>query len=145
LALEAANAAEMAKESHFAQAFRALDDVQQRMDIVVQGAGAPDRAAIERARAKVDQAQGEALRALADWAKPLVEKARGTYNEATDHINDDEAGIQQAYAQLYPVLKWKDRLPPDLKQAATTLAQNCRESLNDDEWAEAEALAQGKK
>jgi len=145
LAQEAANAAEMAKESHFGQAFRALDDVQQRMDSLVQGAGAPDQAAIERARAKVDQAQAEALRALADWARPLVERAKGTYTVATDRINDDEEGIERAYAQLYPVLKWKDRLPPDLKQAAITLVQNCRENLNDDEWAEAEALAKGEK
>ena len=145
LAQQAANAVGLANDAKFGQAFRALDDVQEKMQGLAMAAAPQDQPNLEAARARVERSQAEALQVLANWAKGLLDTAQATYRKATHRINDDEEGIERAYAQLYPVLKWKERLPPDLQQAVTTLVQNCRENLNDDEWAQAEALAKGQK
>jgi serine/threonine-protein kinase len=144
-ARDAEAAAAAAQQKDFARAFPLLDDVGARMEALGRTAGPEDHAAVTSAQSRLERSREAALQALAEWAKPLIDKGRNTFLVATDSANDDEEGIMRAYAEVYPVLRWKDRLPPVLRQSAAGLAQECKENLNEEEWEQAEALARGGK
>lgn len=142
---EASAGVEMAKQQDFGRGFEILDGAAKRLDDLAKGTDPADQDTVKSARTRLEAMQDQARQALADWAKPYCDRAQETFRVATDRVNDDEDGIEMAYAQVYPVLRWKERLPIPMKAQVEMLVVECRENLNDKEWAKAEALARGQK
>jgi len=136
--------ARAAEANRFDEAFAGLDDAAERLQRLSASAPPSDGPAVEGARAALSRATASSQQALAAWAKPILDRSIATYTQATEHMNTDEDAIIKAYAEAYPVLRWKERLPADLAKAAADFVEGCRENLNDDEWATAEAAVQGK-
>jgi serine/threonine protein kinase len=125
----------------FDLAFRQLDTFPGRIDALARRAGPADAAALARAKAAAARAQADARERLAVWARPLVDSGTAALAKATAHVNTDEDAIIQAYAATYPAIQWKSKLPQDMASEVDAFVAGCRDELNDDEWAEAQALA----
>lgn len=141
---EATRASALAAAGQFDQAFRALDQATARLVSLRASALLADASALQQAEEAVARSSISCRAALTAWAKPILDKGAAALAEATAHVNTDEDAIIKAYAETYPVLRWKERLPQEVAQAADAFAAGCREELNDDEWAQAEAMAQGR-
>jgi hypothetical protein len=144
LVQDAGQVAGLAERRRFGKAFALLDTMQGRLNQVKTSATPQDEAAIRRASEAVEGADRKARAALADVAKPILEEANAAVDRATDRPNTDEDAVIAAYAEVYPVIRWKDRLPDDARLKVEEFMRRCRGELNDDEWAKAHALAQGR-
>jgi len=140
---DADRALALAGEERFREAFELGDTFQARLERLEQRASPADRAAVEGLPETLAASAQSLQRTLDGWAKPHLEKALNTYATATEGVNDDEEGIIRAYVEAYPAVLWKKRLSPRLRRQADDLVYECRENLDEDEWAEAEALARG--
>jgi serine/threonine-protein kinase len=141
---EAGQVAGLAERKRFGRAFALLDTIQGRLHQLKISATPQDEVAIRRASEAVDDADRQARAALAAVAKPILEEGNAAVERATDRPNTDEDAVIAAFADVYPVIRWKDRLPDDLRLSVEEFMRRCRGELNDDEWAQAHALAQGR-
>ena len=134
-----------AQKNNFDDAYAKLDPLAGRLAELSKSVTALERATFDQADSTVRDAQKGVQQALAGWASKVASKARETYAKATEGVNDDEDGIINAYVQMYPVTRLKDRLPVAMRQEVLQFGEECRENLNDEEWERAESLTSGKK
>jgi serine/threonine protein kinase len=138
---DAKAAVDLAGIHQFDLAFRQLNTFPGRIEALSRRAEPADAASLARAKAAAAQAQVDARGRLVAWARPILDGGADALAKATEHANTDEDAIIQAYAATYPVVQWKSKLPQDMASEVDAFVAGCREELNDDEWAEAEALA----
>jgi serine/threonine-protein kinase len=141
---DAGQVAGLAERRRFGKAFALLDIMQARLNQLKSSATPQDEAAIRRASEAAEYADRQARAALAAVAKPILEQGNAAVDRATDRPNTDEDAVIAAFADVYPVIRWKDRLPDDARLSVEEFMRRCRGELNDDEWAQAHALAQGR-
>jgi hypothetical protein len=134
----------LAERRRFGKAFALLDVLQSRLNQLKISATPQDESALQRASEGIEGADRQAREALAAVAKPILEEGNAIVDRATDRPNTDEDAIIAAYADVFPVIRWKDRLPDDLRLSVEEFMRRSRDELNDDEWARAHALGQGK-
>ena len=144
LAREAGQIGALTQRRRFGKAFAALEDLQQRLNQLKMSATPVDEPVLRRASEAIEGAGLQAGAALAAASKPILEEGNAVVDRATDRPNTDEDAIITAYADVYPVIRWKDRLPNDVRLSVEEFMRRCRSELNDDEWARAYALGQGK-
>ena len=141
---EAGQVADLTERRHFGKAFAALDDLQARLNQLKISAVPRDEALLQKASAAIKDADSQTQAALAAASRPMLDQANAAVDRATEGVNTDEDAIIAAYADFSPVIRWKDRLPDDLRLSVEAFMRRCRENLNDDEWAQAHAQGQGK-
>jgi hypothetical protein len=141
---EAGQVVGLAERRRFGKAFALLDVLQGRLNQLKISATPQDESALQRASEGIEGADRQARGALAAVAKPILEEGNAAVDQATDRPNTDEDAVIAAYAEVYPVIRWKDRLPDDVRLSVEEFMRRCRDELNDDEWARAHALAQGR-
>lgn len=144
LVRDAGNVAGLTDRRRFGKAFASLDDLRSRLDRLKISALPRDESALRRASEAVANATVQAQAALAAVSRPMLEEGNAIVDQATDGVRTDEDAIIAAYAGFYPVIRWKDRLPDDLRLSVEEFMRRCRDELNDDEWAQAHAQGQGK-
>ncbi len=144
LAQEAGKVAAMSQRLRFGKAFAALDDLHRQLNLLKMSATPVDEPALRRASEAIAEADRQAQAALVAASKPLLEQGNAIVDQATAHVNTDEDAIIAAYADVSPAIRWKDRLPDDVRLSVEEFMRRCREELNDDEWARAQASAQGR-
>ncbi len=132
----------LAARRRFGKAYGTLDDLHRRFDALKASAAPADAPAIGRAGERLADAENKAQQALAESSKPLLDHASSVLEQATSHVNTDEDAIIAAYAAVYPVIRWKDRLPSALQSQVEEFVRQCRDNLNDDEWARAQESGQ---
>lgn len=132
----------LADRRRFGKVYGTLDDLTRRLNALKVSATPADEPAIRRAGARLGDAENKAQQALAESSKPLLNHASSVLEQATSHVNTDEDAIIAAYAGVYPVIRWKERLPADMKAQVDEFVRRCRENLNDDEWSRAQESGQ---
>jgi serine/threonine-protein kinase len=138
LTRDADRAVELAKTKDFTAAFGLADRFPQRVQEITRSAGPQEQAALATARERCEQAARTLQSEILAWARPTVTQAQKTYNKATSG-RDDEDEIIRAYVQISPVLRWKERLPQDLRAEMDAFVAQVKEDLDEDEWAQAQA------
>ena len=144
LAQEAGKVAAMSQRLRFGKAFAALDDLHRQLNLLKMSATPVDEPALRRASEAIAEADRQAQSALVAASKPILEQGNAILDQATAHVNTDEDSIIAAYADVSPAIRWKERLPDDVRLSVEEFMRRCREELNDDEWDRAQAAAQGR-
>lgn len=144
LVRDAGQVAGLTERRRFGKAFASLDEMQGRLNQLKISATPQDETTLRSASEALAGANGKAQAALAAVSKPMLDQGNAIVDQATDGVGTDEDAIIGAYADVYPVIRWKDRLPDDLRLSVEEFMRRCRENLNDDEWAQATTQGQGK-
>jgi hypothetical protein len=80
---------------------------------------------------------------LASASRPLLEQGVSDLARVRGTKLDDP-GVLAAYAEVFPAIRWKDRLPQDLRLEVEEFMRQCRARMTDDGWARAHQMGQGR-
>jgi len=143
---DAEEAVTLARSKEFSGAFGLVDSFETTLDVMEADVQSErELLALEEASVVAEEARKEVTAHLAAWAEPVYKRAASTFWRATEPVNDDEDLIIQSYVELSPVLPWKKHLPQDLRKKVENLAWECKDNLDDEEWAQARWLAKNRK
>jgi hypothetical protein len=80
---------------------------------------------------------------LTEASKPIL--AQGTADLARAKGKGlDDPGVIAAYAEVYPVIRWKDHLAEDVRLSVEEFMRQCRARMTDEGWARAHQAGQAK-
>ncbi len=127
----------------FGKAFASLDGLESRMNALKLNASPADEGALRRGSEAVASASAGVREELAAASRPMLDQGVADLARVRGTRTDDP-GVLAAYAEVYPVVRWKDRLPQDLRLEAEEFMRQCRARMTDDGWARAHQMGQGR-
>ncbi len=141
---EAGQVAALSGRRRFGKAFASLDDQKKRLNDLKASATPADEPAIRRAGAVVTGAERQTVDTLAACAVPIVQNGMTVVTAIVGRRPVDRNAVVAAYAEVYPVIRWKDRLPADQQEKVHEFMRLCRANMTDEDWARAHAIGQGR-
>ena len=140
---EAEEARSLGSRRRFGKAFASMDGLESRLNALKTGASPADGAALRRGSEALASASTDVKEMLATASRPVLEQGVADLARVRGAKLDD-SGVLGAYAEVLPVIRWKDRLPQDLRLEVEEFMRQCRSRMTDDGWARAHQLGQGR-
>jgi|WetSurMetagenome_2_1015567.scaffolds.fasta_scaffold15672_3 eukaryotic-like serine/threonine-protein kinase len=140
---EAEEARFLGSRRRFGKAFASLDGLESRLGALKAGATPADEVALRRGSEALASTLTSVKDQLATASRPVLEQGIADLGRVRSAKLDDP-GVLGAYAEVFPVIRWKDRLPQDLRLEVEEFMRQCRARMTEDGWARAHQLGQGR-
>jgi serine/threonine protein kinase len=133
----------LASRRRFGKAFASLDGLESRLNALKAGAAPADEAALRRGGETLASVSANVREQLATASRPVLEQGVADLGRVKG-VKLDDPGALAAYAEVLPVIRWKDRLPQDLRLEVEEFMRQCRARMTADGWVRAHQLGQGR-